>query len=102
MTDDKESGIIEERKFASQALLEKHYNKHSLEFDGITQKEYLQKANELANEGLLEDVKQLERSDGSISKYKFSTNEFVVPEDDGNIRTYFFPKKRCCLLGGRT
>ena len=34
---------------------------------------------------------QLKRSDESISKYRFSTNDFVVINADGTIRTFFKP-----------
>ena len=64
------------------------------EFGDITEAEYLQKANQLYVEALSDDVEQLTRSDGSIAKYKFSTNEFLVITKDGNIRTYFKPQKR--------
>ncbi len=43
----------------------------------------------------LEDgkVEQVVRSDGSISRYCYSTNEFVATTSDGNLRTFFRPKQ---------
>ena len=51
-------------------------------------------ANALSDTPISDDVVQLVRSDGSVSKYRFSTNEFVVTTKDGNIRTYFKPKDK--------
>ena len=54
----------------------------------------MEKANALVDASLSEDVVQLIRSDGSVSKYCYSTNEFVVVTADGNIRTYFKPETK--------
>lgn len=77
--------------FESPELITKHYEKHREEFGDITEAEYLQKANQLYAEALSDDIEQFTRSDGSIVKYKFSTNEFLVITKEGNIRTYFKP-----------
>lgn len=77
--------------FESPELLTSHYEKHQGEFGDITEAEYLDKANQLYREALSDDVEQIMRSDESISKYKFSTNEFLVVTKDGKIRTYFKP-----------
>lgn len=77
--------------FESPELITKHYEKHREEFGDITEAEYLQKANQLYAEALSDDIEQFTRSDGSIAKYKFSTNEFLVITKEGNIRTYFKP-----------
>ena len=79
--------------FKSPELLKRHYEKHQGEFGDITEAEYLDKANQLYREALSDDVEQIMRSDESISKYKFSTNEFLVVTKDGKIRTYFKPEK---------
>lgn len=78
-------------EFESPKLFARHYEKHQEEFGGITETEYLEKANQFLREPLSEDVEQLERSDGSISRYKFSTNEFLVVTKEGKLRTYFKP-----------
>lgn len=82
------------RQFSSGQVLQKHYDKHLHEFDGISRQAYLERANALADAPLSDDIVQLVRSDGSISKYCFSTNEFVVVTADGNIRTFFKPKEK--------
>lgn len=79
--------------FGSPELLKRHYEKHQGEFGDITEAEYLDGANQLYREALSDDVEQIMRSDESISKYKFSTNEFLVVTKDGKIRTYFKPEK---------
>lgn len=79
--------------FESPELLKRHYEKHQGEFGDITEAEYLDGANQLYREALSDDVEQIMRSDESISKYKFSTNEFLVVTKDGKIRTYFKPEK---------
>lgn len=71
--------------------LHKHYTKHAKEFGKLTETEYLKLANQLFSEPLSDDVEQITRSDGSVSKYKFSTNEFLAITKDGVIKTYFKP-----------
>ena len=82
------------RQFVSEQLFQKHYDKHLPEFGEISKEKYLEKANALADAPLSEDVVQLVRSDGSVAKYCYSTNEFVVVTADGNIRTYFKPETK--------
>ncbi len=82
------------RQFVSEQLFQKHYDKHLSEFGEISKERYLEKANALADAPLSEDIVQLVRSDGSIAKYCYSTNEFVVVTADGNIRTYFKPETK--------
>ena len=82
------------RQFVSEQLFQKHYDKHLSEFGEISKGRYLEKANALADAPLSEDIVQLVRSDGSIAKYCYSTNEFVVVTADGNIRTYFKPETK--------
>ena len=91
----KEIGLkTKQRQFQSDALLQKHFEKHVEEFGAISIPEYLQRANTLADRELSNDVVSLLRSDGSTSKYCFSTNEFVIINADGTIRTYFKPEAR--------
>ena len=79
--------------FVSEELFKRHFAKHVSEFGNITAEEYLRRASAMSNMPVSDDVVQLVRSDGSVSKYCFSTNEFVVTTDDGDIRTYFKPKE---------
>lgn len=79
-------------QFSSQELLQNHFEKHREEFGAISVEEYIKRANALAREVESDDVVLLLRSDGSVSKYRFSTNEFVVTNSDGTLRTYFKPE----------
>ena len=81
----------ESRQFSSQELLLQHFPKHQDEYGTISVPEYLRQASQLADEPLSDDVVQLMRSDNSMSKYRFSTNDFVVINEDGTIRTFFKP-----------
>ena len=79
--------------FAGEHDITWHLEKHKDEFLGVTEKQYLERARELLQKALeagkLEEIK---RSDGSVSRYNFSTNEFVATTEDGNIRTFFKPR----------
>ncbi len=79
------------RQFKSEELLKTHFEKHQSEYGVISITEYLRQASDLANAEISEDVVQLKRSDESISKYRFTTNDFVVINADGTIRTFFKP-----------
>lgn len=79
------------KNFPSDTLLRIHYEKHVNEFGTVSEQEYLALANNFARKPLSDDVVQLVRSDNSVSKYCFSTNEFLVVNQDGTIRTYFKP-----------
>lgn len=80
-----------EAKFASEELGKKHYEKHLDKLGGMSYEEYIQNARDLLDQADSDDVVSLVRSDGSISKYRFSTNDFVVGTKDGDIRTAFKP-----------
>lgn len=79
--------------FKTPELLEHHFGKHGFEFGDISIKEYLQGASRMHLEPLSDDVQELLRSDDSVAKYKFSTNEFLAVTKEGFIRTYFKPVK---------
>lgn len=79
------------RQFKSEELLKTHFEKHQSENRVISITEYLRQASDLADAEVSEDVMQLKRSDESISKYRFSRNDFVVINADGTIRTFFKP-----------
>lgn len=81
-------------QFQNNELLQQHFEKHQYEFETISVDDYLEQAFRLADEEVLDDLVELRRSDNSISRYKFSTNEFIVINEDGTIRTYFKPKDK--------
>lgn len=77
--------------FGDSKKLNTHYAKHKDKFGDISVEEYLDMANQLFRATVSEDVEEIIRSDGSVSRYRFSTNEFLVVTKDGAIRTYFKP-----------
>lgn len=79
--------------FAGKKDITWHLNKHKADFDGWTEEQYLQRARELLIEPLRPgELEEITRSDGSISRYCYSTNEFIATTNDGNIRTFFKPE----------
>lgn len=82
-----------EAEFATPELLNKHYHKHVAEYGSITPREYTELARELLAAQNTRDVLSLARSDGSISKYRISTNDFAIGTKEGNIRTAYRPLK---------
>lgn len=97
LTEGKKSDTIDYSKavFVGKHDIAWHLEKHKAEFVGWTEEQYLQRARELLamplEKGVLEEVV---RSDGSLSRYCYSTNEFIATTDDGNIRTFFKPKDK--------
>ena len=81
--------------FAGSRDIQWHLEKHKSEFPGWTEEQYLQRAREILQDRLESgELEEIRRSDGSVSRYCFSTNEFVATTNDGNIRTFFKPKER--------
>lgn len=71
-----------------------HLNKHKTNFEGWTEEQYLRRARELLMEPLqLGELEEVTRSDGSVSRYCYRTNEFIATTSDGNIRTFFKPER---------
>lgn len=71
-----------------------HLNKHKANFEGWTEEQYLRRARELLMEPLqLGKLEEVTRSDGSVSRYCYRTNEFIATTSDGNIRTFFKPER---------
>ena len=94
-TEKEKSAIIDYSKavFAGKKDITWHLNKHKADFDGWTEDQYLQRARELLMEPLRSgELEEITRSDGSVSRYCYSTNEFIATTSDGNIRTFFKPE----------
>lgn len=77
--------------FASQELLDSHFDKHAHEFNGqyATAEEYEAGANRVINSS--DALYKTEKEDGDHIYYIEETNEFVVVSKSGSIRTYFKP-----------
>lgn len=78
--------------FASDESLNAHVKKHLGEYGDISVDEYVSNARALLQSSPSDDIMELRRSDGSVSKYRISTNDFVVSDNKWNIRTAFKPK----------
>lgn len=85
--------------FATENLYQRHVSKHLAEYGGISEEEYINRARKLLQSPASDDILSLKRSDGSVSKYRISTNEFVVGTKDGHIRTAFKPKDKMDYWG---
>lgn len=85
--------------FATENLYQRHVSKHLSEYGGISEEEYINRARKLLQSPVSDDILSLKRSDGSVSKYRISTNEFVVGTKDGHIRTAFKPKDKMDYWG---
>ena len=79
--------------FKTAKALESHAKKHLHEYGDITVDDYVKQAQELLMSAPSDDIMVLNRSDGSVSKYRISTNDFVVSDESWNIRSAFKPKK---------
>lgn len=79
--------------FESDKVYARHISKHLEEYGSVSEDEYIRRAQKLLQSSASEDIMVLTRSDGSVSKYRISTNEFAVGTKDGNIRTAFKPKE---------
>ena len=91
---EEQRAIIDYNKavFAGKRDISWHLEKHRAEFEGWTEDRYLQRARELLMQPLEDgELEEIKRSDGSISRYCFSTNEYIATTSNGNIRTFFRP-----------
>ena len=93
-TETSKGDIIDYNKavFAGKKDITWHLNKHKADFEGWSEEQYLHRARELLQKPLQPgELEEVTRSDGSVSRYCYSTNEFVATTNDGNIRTFFKP-----------
>lgn len=88
--------------FASDRSLKTHINKHLKEFDNISEEEYLQKARDLLNAELSDNIKGFMTQQKLIFKYDVKNNEFVIGSNKGFISTYFKPKPGIKYWEGET
>lgn len=89
----RENGIIDYSKavFATTRLFEKHVKKHGEQYPDVDEYGYVQIARDILSAELSDDIEEIERSDGGISRYRYSTNDFVATTKFGQIRTLFKP-----------
>ncbi|WP_106460151.1 phage minor capsid protein [Anaerococcus sp. Marseille-P3915] len=88
--------------FASEKLRNKHIDKHLKEFDNLSEEEYLQKARDLLNAELSDNIKGFMTQQKFIFKYNIKNNEFAIGSSKGFISTYFKPKPGIKYWEGET
>lgn len=77
--------------FASLRKLQEHYEKHGHEFGSPGQDEYLRQAQVLRDRPAGENVLEVTRADGVITRFEKTTGAFLAFNSDRTIRTYFKP-----------
>jgi len=77
--------------FHSREQLDAHFAKHGGEFGQVTRQEYLREAQLLRDAPVGGDIEEIERPDGTISRYDRRSGAFIAFDADGTIRTFFKP-----------
>ena len=78
--------------FRSHERLIEHFEKHGLEFAGISIDEYLRRGQSLRDRAAGEDLLERVQDDGVVTRFDRTTGEFGAFDADGIIRTFFRPK----------
>jgi hypothetical protein len=82
---------LKKLNFASKKRFDGHWKDHKNEFPGLTQAQYLTRAQSLANTSG-KHILVKKRPDGDIVKYNTNTNELLILDKNDVIRTLFKPK----------
>lgn len=77
--------------FASRQKLVEHYEKHGREFGAVDQAEYLRQAQTLRDRPAGNEVLEVVRDDGVITRFDRSSGAFLAFNPDLTIRTFFKP-----------
>jgi len=77
--------------FRSKHLMDDHFEKHGREFGAITERQYLQLAQQLRDTRAGVNIIESRRDDGVISKFDRRHGYFGAYDPDGTIRTFFIP-----------
>ncbi|MEO8636005.1 MAG: hypothetical protein ABI587_12075 [Gemmatimonadales bacterium] len=78
--------------FRDPGQLAEHFHKHGAEFGGITQMEYLRRAQQLRDRSAGGDILEAVREDGVITRFDRREGDFLAVDPDRIIRTFFRPK----------
>jgi filamentous hemagglutinin len=78
-------------KFADEAKLQDHFQRHGGDFDAKTSTAYQQEADGFLTGSKPTGVLEKMRTNGGIVRYNPSTDEFGVVSKNGVIRTYCKP-----------
>jgi pyocin large subunit-like protein len=77
--------------FKSKSHLATHFEKHGAEFEVASAAEYLKLAQALRDAPTSEDVREIVRADGVVTRFDRQSGAFIAFEADGTIRTFFKP-----------
>ena len=77
--------------FHSRRQLGEHFAKHGTDFAPMTVQEYLRAAQALRDAPVGGAIEEIQRPDGTTSRYDRATGAFVAFNADGTIRTFFKP-----------
>ena len=77
--------------FHSRRQLGEHFAKHGADFAPMTVQEYLRAAQALRDAPVGGAIEEIQRPDGTTSRYDRATGAFVAFNADGTIRTFFKP-----------
>ncbi len=77
--------------FRDAGLLHEHYRKHGAEFGGISEAEYLRRAQLLRDRAAGGDILEAVRTDGVVTRFDRSSGAFLAFDRDLTIRTFFQP-----------
>jgi filamentous hemagglutinin len=77
--------------FASEKLLNKHFEKHGDDFDVSDADSYLSAAEGFMNKNPSASILEKVRADGDRVRFDRSTNEFGIVTPGGVLRTYYKP-----------
>lgn len=68
-----------------------HYEKHGEEFPGLSMAQYLRAAQALRDAPVGDNVLEVRRRDGVITRFDRQGGAFLAVNRDGTIRTFFRP-----------
>ena len=77
--------------FRSQKQFSEHYAKHGTEFGKITKQEYLEKAQQLRDAALSQNILEAIRDDKVVTRFDRTQGYFGAYNPDRTIRTFFVP-----------
>ena len=77
--------------FRSQKQFSEHYAKHGTEFGKITKQEYLEKAQQLRDAALSQNILEAIRNDKVVTRFDRKQGYFGAYNPDRTIRTFFVP-----------
>lgn len=79
--------------FRSKQQFDDHFAKHGAEFGHISKENYLRMAQELRDAPVSQDILEVVRADGVITRFDLKRGHFLAFNRDRTIRTFFIPNE---------